>query len=211
MDTDSLFRELKPDVEQPAPRLIQGSCDFVKARGMFLPHGAVLTAGDEVRLVMALPPGEDRPVSTIEILLEPDLFDTYIAMDPSLWWNAQTLLKGADALLRGRPPVRRALFLASSDEAELVTVPRQLAAVLEKGAFPGVEWHYVPLPEEKHSTIYHPAALRAFRTVFKPGTGKVGGVVPELSPAAALPAADRWPQRRSRSHPYRRHRDSSTR
>ncbi len=35
---------------------------------MFLPHGAVLTAGDEVRLVMAVPPGEDRPVSPVEIL-----------------------------------------------------------------------------------------------------------------------------------------------
>lgn len=68
MDTDSLFRELKPDVELLAHPLFQASCDFVKARGMFLPHGAVLTAGDEVRLVMAVPPGEDQPVSTIEIL-----------------------------------------------------------------------------------------------------------------------------------------------
>jgi hypothetical protein len=68
MDTDSLFRELKPDVEQLADPLFQASCKFVKARGMFLPHGAVLTVGDEVRLVMAVPPGEDRPVSTIEIL-----------------------------------------------------------------------------------------------------------------------------------------------
>jgi len=24
------------------------------------------------------------------------------------------------------------------------------------------------MPEEKHSTIYHPAALQAFRAVFKP-------------------------------------------
>jgi hypothetical protein len=68
MDTDSLFRELKPDVEQLAHPLFQASCEFVKARGMFLPHGAVLTASDEVRLVMAVPPGEDRPVSTNEIL-----------------------------------------------------------------------------------------------------------------------------------------------
>ena len=68
MDTDTLFRELKPDVEQLAHPLFQASCKFVMARGAFLPHGAVLTAGDEVRLVMAVPPGEDRPVSTVEIL-----------------------------------------------------------------------------------------------------------------------------------------------
>ena len=68
METDTLFRELKPDVELLAHPLFQASSDFVKARGAFLPHGAVLTAGDEVRLVMAVPPGEDRPVSTVEVL-----------------------------------------------------------------------------------------------------------------------------------------------
>jgi hypothetical protein len=26
------------------------------------------------------------------------------------------------------------------------------------------------MPDEHHSTIYHPAALRAFRAVFKPNT-----------------------------------------
>ena len=31
-----------------------------------------------------------------------------------------------------------------------------------------LRWHIVPMPEEKHATIYHPAALRAFRTLFKP-------------------------------------------
>lgn len=30
-------------------------------------------------------------------LLEPDLFDTYVAVDPSLWWNDRGLIKGASA------------------------------------------------------------------------------------------------------------------
>src|ERR1044072_4753775 len=36
-------------------------------------------------------------------LLEPELFDTYIAIDPSLWWNDQKLLDVAAARLRARP------------------------------------------------------------------------------------------------------------
>ena len=32
-------------------------------------------------------------------LLEPDLFDTYIAVDPSLWWNDRKLLEAAGARL----------------------------------------------------------------------------------------------------------------
>jgi hypothetical protein len=33
-------------------------------------------------------------------------------------------------------------------------------------------WHYERKPEEKHSTIYHPAALKALRAVFDPHRGK---------------------------------------
>src|SRR5688500_9940142 len=35
-------------------------------------------------------------------LLEPALFDTYIAFDPSLWWNGGQLVKSAPANLQGR-------------------------------------------------------------------------------------------------------------
>ena len=102
------------------------------------------------------------------LLREPELFDSYLAFDPSLWWNRRQLLTEAGERLRARPMQRKTLFLASSDEPELVAVTQQLATVLRSGAFAGLTWHYVPMPEETHGTIYHPAALRAFRTVFAP-------------------------------------------
>lgn len=101
------------------------------------------------------------------LLLEPDLFDTYIAIDPSLWWNDEALIRGAAERLRSRPASRKeTLFMASSTQMGEVT--RKLEAVLRQGSFPGLVWHHVPMPDEQHATIYHPAALRAFRTVFKP-------------------------------------------
>ena len=105
-------------------------------------------------------------------LREPDLFDTYIAFDPSLWWNDRALLDGASAVLRARPPAGKTIYLANSGEPGLAAVTRQFAGALEKGAFPGLTWHYDPMPAEQHSTIYHPAALRAFRVVFKPAGAK---------------------------------------
>jgi hypothetical protein len=100
--------------------------------------------------------------------LEPDLFDTYIAFDPSLWWNREALVKGAEERLKARPGLGKTLYFASSDEPGIVAPTQRLADVLAKAAPPGLHWHYEKMPEEKHSTIYHPAALRAFRTVFKP-------------------------------------------
>jgi predicted alpha/beta superfamily hydrolase len=104
-------------------------------------------------------------------LVEPDLFDTYIAFDPSLWWNNQKLVREVGGLLRARPKTeKRTLYLASSGEDREAT--RRFADVLGKEAPPGLRWHYEQMPDEKHSTVYHPAALKAFRAVFRPEADK---------------------------------------
>lgn len=106
-------------------------------------------------------------------LLEPDLFDTYIAFDPSLWWNDQKLVAGSAERLRGmRPDLKKTLYYASSEEKELTKITQRFAGILGKNAPRGVRWFYEKMPGEKHSTIYHPAAIKAFRTVFKPAESK---------------------------------------
>jgi predicted alpha/beta superfamily hydrolase len=102
------------------------------------------------------------------LLREPDLFDTYIAFDPSLWWDGGRLVTDAGDLLRARTPAPKTLFLANSGEPSLEGPVRQLVGALRDGAFPQLRWHYAPLPGESHATIYHPAALRAFRLLFGP-------------------------------------------
>jgi len=104
-------------------------------------------------------------------LLEPDLFDTYIAFDPSLWWNSQKLVSDAGERLRARPKLAKTLYLASSTE-DIAEATQRFTDVLGKNAPSGVRWYYERMPDEKHSTIYHPAALKAFRVVFKPVASK---------------------------------------
>jgi predicted alpha/beta superfamily hydrolase len=103
-------------------------------------------------------------------LLEPDLFDTYIAFDPSLWWNNEKMVAGAGERLRARPKLEKTLYFASSSDMGEVT--QRFAETLGKNAPPGVHWHHEKMPDEKHSTIYHPAALKAFRAVLKPVVSK---------------------------------------
>jgi predicted alpha/beta superfamily hydrolase len=103
-------------------------------------------------------------------LLEPNLFDTYIAFDPSLWWNNQKLVNEATKHLSTRLKSEKTLYIASSDEKGIADIAERFAAIVAKNAPPSVHWHYEKTPEEKHSTIYHPAALKAFRSLFKPHT-----------------------------------------
>ena len=101
-------------------------------------------------------------------LLEPQLFDHYLAFDPSLWWNHGALPRQAAALLAKGKPGKHSLYLASSSEAGIAVEVQRLADVLQQQAPEGLQWHVEKLPEETHGTIYHPAALKAFRAVFKP-------------------------------------------
>lgn len=101
-------------------------------------------------------------------LLEPDLFDSYIAIDPSLWWNDASLVQSAPERLRSLPKSKKWLWFCSSGE-ERGDGTERLAEALQRANTPsGLLWRFEPMRAEKHATIYHPAALIAFRAVFSP-------------------------------------------
>lgn len=102
------------------------------------------------------------------MLVEPKLFDTYIAVDPSLWWNKSALIKQAEALLKKRPKVSSTLFVAGSGGEGNGGVVDAFAAVLKAHAPADLNWHHEAMPDETHGTIFHPAALKALRSLFKP-------------------------------------------
>lgn len=89
-------------------------------------------------------------------VVKPELFDTYIAMDPSLWWNDGKLV---DERIRA---ANKTLFIATSKDAPLELTERFVRAAREANRV-----QYEAMPEESHATIYHPAALRAFRTLLR--------------------------------------------
>lgn len=103
------------------------------------------------------------------LLADPGLFDTYIALDPSLWWNGGKLAREARQRLEAISVTGKTVFLAGSGDAGLDDQLRSLTRDLQAQAGRGLRAIYEPMPAETHATIYHPAALRAFRTVFRPG------------------------------------------
>ncbi|WP_254846515.1 alpha/beta hydrolase [Hymenobacter sp. CRA2] len=108
------------------------------------------------------------------LLLEPDLFSTYVAIDPSLWWNNRYLAGQSAKLLQNQPSrfAQKSIYLTTSSQGDLEAA-RQLDAALQASADrTKLRSYYEPLPTETHATIYHPAALRAFRLLFKPPAQK---------------------------------------
>lgn len=97
---------------------------------------------------------------------EPQLFATYIVLSPTLWWNAQALVLGADARLRAQPRLTGTLYLATAGDDDIGDAGKALAAALRAAAPKGLTWYYEPRPDLRHSTIYRAASLGVFRKLF---------------------------------------------
>lgn len=100
-------------------------------------------------------------------LKEPQMFDAYVAVSPSLWWDSGRLARQSGAHLRDHSNDPRTLILTLGDEGEMMQAPMGvLIANLRDHALPGVTWDFTPRSNESHATIYHGAALDAFRRLY---------------------------------------------
>lgn len=99
------------------------------------------------------------------LVQEPDLFDTYIALDPSLWWNGGKLLTQL-ADQRVAFSGRKNLYIGSSADGQGFINQAALAAAF--GKVDKLNYHFESWPAETHATIYHPAALKALRMLLAP-------------------------------------------
>lgn len=95
-------------------------------------------------------------------LEEPELFEHYVAVDPSLWWDGGALVASARARLAavGRPAAPRTLYLASSGE-ERGTGSARLSQVLRAASPAGLRWTFDPRPDLTHATIFRAVKPRA--------------------------------------------------
>jgi len=105
---------------------------------------------------------------TDTFLNAPSSFTDYIAVSPSLWWDDQAAGKAAADLLARHDASERRLYLTMADEGGTMQAGLdRLLAALNADAPDGLDWTYVDRSDtESHATIFHPAALDAFRTLF---------------------------------------------
>ncbi|MCP3057650.1 alpha/beta hydrolase [Myxococcus sp. K38C18041901] len=95
--------------------------------------------------------------------LQPELFDTYLVLSPSLWWNGEALVNQAGAHLASRPGLRARLYVSSANETDIVPAVARLKDILQASAPAGLTWEVEPRPDLRHDNIYRstaPALLR---------------------------------------------------
>ncbi len=91
---------------------------------------------------------------TETFLLKPNMFDFYIAFDPSLWWNDKYLVKIAAEKLDNFPSGQKTFWFAGSSEKVIFKTVAQLAAIIKAKNITTLNWKYSPQKNEKHHTIF---------------------------------------------------------
>jgi len=97
-------------------------------------------------------------------LVEPDLFGSYAAISPSLWWDKEALSHRAASLVGGAHQGRRLLVIAENEGAEYrVPVDRFVGALSAADA-----WCYIPRDDLNHANIYHAVTPTALQFLLPP-------------------------------------------
>ena len=98
-------------------------------------------------------------------LLEPALFDRYIAMDPSVWWNGGELVRSVEERLGSLAGPARTLYITAGEEPSIAEGSAMLAATLRSARVPGLTFDYQPRPDLDHATIFRATLPAALATV----------------------------------------------
>lgn len=93
--------------------------------------------------------------------LTPEMFDNYIAFDPSLWWNNHYLVRTAKEHLAKFPSADKRLWFAGSIAEDVAPFTKELANILKVENLPNLHWKFSDEPKEKHTTIFRATKEKA--------------------------------------------------
>ena len=118
------------------------------------------------------------------LLLKPDLFDAYIAIDPSIWYKDLMLLKYAEKEFPAAKSWDRSLFIAGREGGGMKEMGiTQLDSLLKSSAPKELNWKISAYADEDHGSVPFKSVYDGFRFLFDAGGAlrvfPDAGIVPE--------------------------------
>jgi len=100
------------------------------------------------------------------LLTQPDVFNAYIAISPSLSYDNELLLKKAPAFLEKSPELKKFLFMTVGNEPKYIPRLESFSKILEEMAPEGLEWKYTYMEKEDHVSITHRSIYDGLETLY---------------------------------------------
>jgi predicted alpha/beta superfamily hydrolase len=107
-------------------------------------------------------------LATEVLLKKPQLFNRYIIVSPSLWWNDESLLADAPVMLNKKPLNATHVYISVGSEGkQMEDDAKNLSQILNSTSNKSLKVDFKPLPEENHLTILHRSVYKAFETLYR--------------------------------------------
>lgn len=99
---------------------------------------------------------------------EPQLFNAYLAISPSIWWNDQAVVDSLESKLENNPDLHALLYMSVGNESGgMAGAIYKAASVLESLSPDNIRWTYKSHPEETHATNYFISAIEGLEFFYK--------------------------------------------
>ncbi len=107
-------------------------------------------------------------VATEILLKKHALFDDYIIVSPSLWWDGEKLVGKAHDFFELNNTLKKRIFISLGKEHPIMhKVADKLVDAIKVSKNENIELYYEPILEEDHATILHKAVYLAFEKLYK--------------------------------------------
>jgi predicted alpha/beta superfamily hydrolase len=96
---------------------------------------------------------------------QPELFNSFICIDPSFWYNDQSCVKEMARFLKNNKNMKKSIFISLSNEKEMGVFP--FIEVLEKYAPEGLNWDYIHYKSDTHNSLGFKSICAGFEMIYK--------------------------------------------
>jgi predicted alpha/beta superfamily hydrolase len=96
---------------------------------------------------------------------QPELFSSFICIDPSLWYDDQSCVKKMPDFLKNNKDIKKSIFISLSNEKEMGVF--SFIEVLEKYAPEGLKWDYIHYKSETHNSLGFKSICAGFEMIYK--------------------------------------------
>ncbi len=107
-------------------------------------------------------------MSSYCLLNHPEMFNSYIAVSPALWWDKESIFKNADLLFKNKDFKNKTIFFSDGNEGpEFHKSVIKLQSLFQQKKITGLRYKYIPYPEETHNSELVKATQDGLNFVFE--------------------------------------------
>lgn len=103
------------------------------------------------------------------LLNQPEMFNAYISVSPSLWWKERALVKQAEETFANREKLSTQFFMTMGNEGgDMLPSAQAFEDVLAKSNIAALEHKFVHFPEETHGSVVHKSIYDGLEMIYSP-------------------------------------------